>query len=78
MLSLVTQKSMHPAYQRIIGMGQPVAPLIFRDLEQKPDSWFWALRAITGDNLVKPEERGRRSQRAQAWIQWGKKHGYER
>ncbi|MEG3890120.1 MULTISPECIES: hypothetical protein [unclassified Microcoleus] len=37
MLSLVAQKSMHPAYQRIIGMGQPVAPLILRDLEQKPD-----------------------------------------
>jgi len=35
MLSLVTQKSMHPAYQRIIGMGQPVVPLICRDVEQK-------------------------------------------
>jgi hypothetical protein len=34
MLSLVTQKSMHPA-QRIIGMGQPVVPLICRDVEQK-------------------------------------------
>ncbi|WP_333033533.1 MULTISPECIES: hypothetical protein [unclassified Microcoleus] len=33
-------------------MGQPVVPLIFRDLEQKSDYWFWALRAITsrGDN----------------------------
>jgi hypothetical protein len=77
MLSLVTQKSMHPAYQRIIGMGQPVIPLILRDLEQKPDHWFWALRAITGDNPVKPEQRGRMKQMAQAWIQWGKEHGYE-
>lgn len=77
MLSLVTQKSMHPAYQRIIGMGQPVVPLILRDLEQKPDHWFWALRAITGDNPVKPEQRGRMKQMAQAWIQWGKERGYE-
>ncbi len=77
MLSLVTQKSMHPAYQRIIGMGQPIVPLIFRDLEQKPDHWFWALRAITGDNPVKPEQRGRMKEMAQAWIQWGKEHGYE-
>ena len=77
MLSLVTQKSMHQAYQRIIGMGQPVIPLILRDLEQKPDHWFWALRAITGDNPVKPEQRGRMKQMAQAWIQWGKEHGYE-
>ncbi|MFM9264640.1 hypothetical protein [Tychonema sp. BBK16] len=77
MLSLVTQKSMNPAYQRIIGMGQPIVPLIFRDLEQKPDHWFWALRAITGENPVKPEQRGRIKQMAQAWIQWGKEHGYE-
>ncbi|MEK0194722.1 hypothetical protein [Microcoleus anatoxicus] len=77
MLSLVTQKSMNPAYQRIIGMGQPIVPLIFRDLEQKPDHWFWALRAITGDNPVKPEQRGRMKEMAQAWIQWGKEHGYE-
>ncbi|WP_445241674.1 hypothetical protein [Microcoleus vaginatus] len=35
MLSLVTQKSMHPAYQRIIGMGQPVIPLILRDPRTK-------------------------------------------
>ena len=59
MLSLVTQKSMHPADRRIIGMGQPVVPMILRDLEQKPDHWFWALRVITGDNPVKPEQRGR-------------------
>jgi hypothetical protein len=77
MLSLVTQKSMHQAYQRIIGMGQPVVPLILRDLEQKPDHWFWALRAITGDNPVQPEQRGKMKQMAQAWIQWGKEHGYE-
>jgi hypothetical protein len=77
MLSLVTQKSMHPAYQKIIGMGQPVVPLILRDLEQKPDHWFWALRAITGDNPVKSEQRGRMKMMAQAWIEWGKEHGYE-
>jgi hypothetical protein len=77
MLSLVTQKSMHPAYQRIIGMGRPVVPLILRDLEQKPDHWFWALRAITGDNPVKSEQRGRMKLMAQAWIQWGKENGYE-
>jgi len=77
MLSLVTQKSMHAAYQKIISMGQPVIPLILRDLERKPDHWFWALRAITGDNPVKPEQRGRMKLMAEAWIQWGKEHGYE-
>ena len=34
-------------YQRIIGMGLPVVPLILEELEREPDQWFWALEAIT-------------------------------
>lgn len=77
MMSLISKIVMHPAYQRIIGMGQPVVPLILRELEREPDHWFWALRAITGANPVQPEQQGRLKQMAEAWIQWGKKHGYE-
>ncbi|MBD2355867.1 hypothetical protein H6G41_14780 [Tolypothrix sp. FACHB-123] len=76
MLSAIAKISMHPAYQRIIGMGQPVVPLILRELERQPDHWFWALNAITGANPVKPEQRGRIKQMAQAWIDWGKTNGY--
>ncbi len=76
MMSLVTKMSMHPAYQRIIGMGQAVVPLILRELEQEPDHWFWALQAITGANPVKSEQRGRLKQMAQAWIEWGRENGY--
>lgn len=76
MMSLVTKMSMHPAYQRIIGMGQAVVPLILRELEQEPDHWFWALQAITGANPVKSQQRGRLKQMAEAWIQWGRENGY--
>ncbi|QSJ20300.1 hypothetical protein JYQ62_17295 [Nostoc sp. UHCC 0702] len=76
MLSVISKISMHPAYQRIIGMGQPVVPLIMRELEREPDHWFWALSAITGANPVKAEQRGRLQQMAQAWIEWGKANGY--
>ena len=76
MMSLVTKMSMHPAYQRIIGMGQAVVPLILRELEQEPDHWFWALQAITGVNPVKSQQRGRLKQMAEAWIQWGRENGY--
>ncbi|MEG3846925.1 hypothetical protein QUB19_11260 [Microcoleus sp. B4-C5] len=76
MMSLVTKMSMHPAYQRIIGMGQAVVPLILRELEQEPDHWFWALQAITGANPVESEQRGRLKQMAEAWIQWGRENGY--
>ncbi|WP_199246396.1 hypothetical protein [[Phormidium] sp. ETS-05] len=76
MMSLVQKMSMHPAYQRIIGMGQPVVPLILRELEQEADHWFWALQAITGANPVLPEQRGRLTEMADAWIQWGRENGY--
>lgn len=76
MMSLVAKMAMHPAYQRIIGMGQPVVPLILRELEREPDHWFWALQSITGANPVKPEQRGRLMQMAEAWVQWGKDCGY--
>jgi hypothetical protein len=76
MLSLVQKMVMHPAYQRIIGMGQPVVPLILKALEREPDHWFWALEAITGENPVREEERGRIKQMAAAWVLWGRENGY--
>ena len=76
MMSLVSKMSIHPAYQRIIGMGQAVVPLILRELEQEPDHWFWALQAITGANPVRSEQRGRLKQMAEAWVQWGRENGY--
>jgi len=33
---------MLPAYQRIIGMGPDVVPLLLRELDADPDLWFWA------------------------------------
>ena len=76
MISLVSKIVMHPTYQRIIGMGQPVVPLILPEREQEPDHWFWALQSITGANPVEPQQRGRLRQMAGAWIQWGKDCGY--
>jgi hypothetical protein len=76
MLSRVQKMVMHPAYQRIIGMGQPVVPLILRELEREPDHWFWALEAITGANPVLPEQRGRLDEMAAAWLAWGRENGY--
>jgi hypothetical protein len=76
MLSLVQKMVMHPVYQRIIGMGQPVVPLILRELEREPEHWFWALEAITGANPVLPEQRGRLDEMAAAWLAWGRENGY--
>lgn len=76
MYSIVSKIVIHPAYQRIIGMGQPVVPLIFRELEREPDHWFWALQAITGENPVLTTQRGNLTKMAEAWLEWGKTNGY--
>jgi hypothetical protein len=72
-----TEIAMHPAYQRIIGMGPVVIPLILHELETEPHLWFWALKTITGEDPIKPEQRGKIQEMAQAWLQWGKEHDYQ-
>jgi hypothetical protein len=67
---------LHPAYQRIIGMGSPVVPYILRDLEQTGSRWFWALRNIVGENPVPLEDRGRNRKMVEAWVKWGRDHHY--
>lgn len=75
-LSSATQMAMHPAYQRIIGMGPAVLPFIFRELEKKPDHWYWALRAITGEDPVPPEYAGKIAKMAEVWLSYAREHGY--
>jgi len=43
--SSLTKMITHPSYLRIIGMGQSVLPLLFRELEVRPDHWLVALNA---------------------------------
>jgi hypothetical protein len=74
-LSNTAQMAMLKPYQQIIGMGMPVVPLILEELQREPNQWFWALEAITQENPVAPEDEGRVRKMAEAWIEWGKKHG---
>ncbi|MFH1231987.1 MAG: hypothetical protein V1709_10880 [Planctomycetota bacterium] len=73
-LSLVTEIAMHPAYQQIIGMGESALPLILRELETKPNHWFWALKAITGEDPVPPSQRGNIHQMIQSWLNWAREN----
>ena len=66
---------MCPSYQKIIGMGKTAIPLIFRQLEaegNKPDMWFWALRALTEANPVTDDIKGNFVKMAEAWLEWGR------
>ncbi|MCI0490408.1 MAG: hypothetical protein L0229_27760 [Blastocatellia bacterium] len=67
---------LHPAYYQIIGMGRVALPWIFRELKLRGGHWFLALRAITRENPVKPEDRGKIKKMTEAWLQWGEEHGF--
>jgi hypothetical protein len=74
--SSVSKKAMHPAYQRIIGMGPAAIPLILRALQQQPEHWFWALTAITREDPVRPEDAGDVRRMTEAWLEFGRGRGY--
>ena len=65
-----------PEYQQIIGMGRAVVPLILQELARSPDHWFWALKAITGEDPVPEQDRGNFEKMTGAWLAWGAANGY--
>ncbi|WP_293135585.1 hypothetical protein [Okeania sp. SIO3I5] len=76
-MSSTARMSQHPAYQEIIQMGTQIVPLLLQELKRNPLYWLSALEEITGENPIKPEQRGRIKQMAEAWLKWGKERGYQ-
>ena len=76
LMSSITDMATHPAYQQMIGMGQAALPWILDELRRDPDQWFWALKAITGEDPVPPADRGNMARMTQNWLSWAKNHGY--
>ena len=75
--SFSSQRVWHGAYLKIITLGKPALPLIFRELEVtgNPD-WHHALEIITGENPVTEDMWGERGSVKRAWLDWAKEHGY--
>ena len=67
----------HPAYQRIIGLGQRAVPLILQQLAREADFWFEALVAITDEQPVAPNHAGNIEAMRQDWLRWGREQGYD-
>jgi hypothetical protein len=74
MQSSVQRKVLHPAYQRIIGMGPQAIPMILTRLRDDGGYWFWALAAIADEDPA-AEMRGYEDAR-EAWLEWGVEAGY--
>jgi hypothetical protein len=76
-LSSTRQMAAHPAYREIVSLGQPVVPLIFKELVRDPGfHWFHALRDIIGSGPEIPtEDQGRLRAVMECWLRWGNQHG---
>lgn len=78
-MSSITEAALCSAYQRIIGMGPVAVPFILSELASEgdePDQWFWALKAITGEDPVSDEDRGDFLAMSHAWLDWAKRGMY--
>lgn len=75
-LSSINAIAMHPDYQRIISFGPEALPFICRSLKKKPDHWFWALAAITGENPVREEDAGDIDKMMKAWLELAYERGW--
>ena len=74
--SSITNIFMNSSYQSIIGMGPMVIPLILRSMEMEPAHWFWALKSITTEDPVDPDDVGNLEKMTKSWLNWGKENGY--
>ena len=75
MLSNTRQALAHPAHVAIVGLGDPVVPLILERMRTRGGHWYHALYAITQANPVNPADHGNVAAIQQAWLRWGRDHG---
>ncbi len=74
-LSSEKQQKDHPAFLRIVGMGEKVLPFIFAEFSKRPfTAWLSALEAIVGKNIAAEAKSFREA--VNYWVEWGKMNGY--
>ena len=74
-LSTTADIVLHPAYLKIIGMGEAALPFILREFESgRNGHWFIALASIVGESLV--SDSATYDQALRAWLEWGRARGY--
>jgi hypothetical protein len=76
-LSSIRRKKEHPAYRKIVEMGEPAVPLVLADLARKPSHLFWVLPEITRTNPVDRDVAQNLLDVINSWIAWGREQGYE-
>jgi len=77
--SLNMRRYAHPTYQSLMhALGKEdvkeVVPLILRELQQRPDVWFEALKVLTKRNPASQAKTF--DETVRAWLEWGKAEKY--
>lgn len=62
-------------YMAVIGLGPRVVPLLLADLKTGSTPWFWALKAVTRENIGEGVAGGDFRGLRQAWLAWGVSKG---
>ena len=75
LVSSPSQIALHPAYQKIIGMGERIIPLLIKKLNEIPTMWFWALESISGYNPVPQNHKGNIPVMVKDWQNWYNENG---
>lgn len=65
----------HPAYQQIVQIGWSAVPYLIREMGLEDHRWCMALTAITGENPIREEHRGKVDLMSQDWLEWGIQKG---
>jgi len=71
--SILARRYAHPAYKKILDMGEGAVPLILHELAKRPDRWFEALSALTYENPAR--DAATFDEGVRAWLAWGKNRG---
>lgn len=66
---------MNRNYQKIIGLGDSIIPLILRELKKQPDDWLYALEMIVRDEEQPTTKKMGFNESISAWIKWGEEKG---
>ncbi len=75
-LSTGLKRFMNINYLHIIGMGAPVVSLLLNDMQQTSEHWFLALRAITREDPINPDDYGNVPKMIESWLRWGRGKQY--
>jgi hypothetical protein len=70
-VSSTSQIVEHPAFRRIVELGDAVVPLLLAEVRRRPSHLVIALKRITDADPAAPEDRGKFRAMADAWVKWG-------